>query len=155
VKLFRRFYNAYRERFFAFLARYTGDSDLAGELLQESFTRYLEHYGPERCDAPLLYAIGRNAALDAMRRNRRLAPLEVEGPDPRDDQETLLLAKEAYTRMQAGFARLGMEEREILSLAASGDLTYRQIGGLLGISEANVKVRVHRARVKLRALMER
>lgn len=154
MERFQRFYRDTRERFFAFLARFTGDADLAGELLQESFTRYLEHYGPERCDAPLLYAIGRNAALDALRRNRRLAPLEVEGPDPDAGQEHRLVVKEAHDRLQASLDRLDREEREILTLAASGDLRYREIARLLGISEANVKVRVHRARVKLRSLME-
>lgn len=154
MERFHRFYRDTRERFFAFLARFTGDADLAGELLQESFTRYLEHYGPERCDAPLLYAIGRNAALDALRRNRRLAPLEVEGPDPDAGQEHRLVVKEAHDRLQASLDRLDREEREILTLAASGDLRYREIARLLGISETNVKVRVHRARVKLRSLME-
>jgi RNA polymerase sigma-70 factor (ECF subfamily) len=49
--------------------------------------------------------------------------------------------------------QLGDGERDVLALAASGDLTYREIGELTGITEANVKVKVHRARVKLRAIM--
>ena len=33
---------------------------------------------------------------------------------------------------------------------AGNDLSYREIASLVGISEANVKVKVHRARLKLR-----
>ena len=48
-----------------------GDPDLAGEIMQESFTRYLERYGDRGSEPRLLYTIGRNAALDAFRRKQR------------------------------------------------------------------------------------
>jgi len=49
--------------------------------------------------------------------------------------------------------KLTDEDREILAQVASG-LPYRQIGEILGLSEANIKVRVHRARVKLREIIK-
>jgi RNA polymerase sigma-70 factor (ECF subfamily) len=51
--------------------------------------------------------------------------------------------------------QLSSGERDVLSLVASGDLNYREIGEMIGITEANVKVRVHRARVKLKNLMKK
>jgi hypothetical protein len=48
VKSFEQFYQEFRGRFFAYLLRLTREPDLAGEIMQESFTRYLESCGDRR-----------------------------------------------------------------------------------------------------------
>ena len=50
--------------------------------------------------------------------------------------------------------KLDDDERDILSLILSSDLSYREIATIAGISEANVKVKVHRARIKLKKMLE-
>ena len=45
VRQFREFYNKHKDRFFAYLMRSTGDYYLASDIMQDSFTRYLERYG--------------------------------------------------------------------------------------------------------------
>ncbi len=155
MEQFRRFYQQYRESFFAYLVRFTGDCDLAGEIMQESFTRYLERYGHRPSEPRLLYAIGRNAALDAFRQKGRMALIDEETPDPDSDQEKRLVVKQNYQRMQRALLKLSPNERDVLSLVVSGDLNYREIGEMIGITEANVKVRIHRARVKLKNLMKK
>jgi RNA polymerase sigma-70 factor (ECF subfamily) len=45
------------------------------------------------------------------------------------------------------------EERDLISLAASSGLSYRELGLMTGLSEANVKVKIHRARKKLRTFL--
>jgi RNA polymerase sigma-70 factor (ECF subfamily) len=45
------------------------------------------------------------------------------------------------------------EERDALSLVVSSDLSYREIARITGTSEGNIKVRVHRARVKLKRML--
>ena len=55
--------------------------------------------------------------------------------------------------MLAAIGQLTQPDRELISLVATADLTYLQIGRILHISEANVKVRVHRARTKLRDIL--
>ncbi len=151
---FQRFYEQHRERFFAYLLRLTGDRETAGDLLQESFTRYLERYGRGRCEPRLLYTIGRNAAFDLFRSQQRSLPLRVDAAAPRGNPEHDVVVRQTHRRLLRALDRLVPIEREVLSLAASGDLTYREIGVIVGISEANVKVRVHRARVKLRNMMK-
>jgi len=155
VKSFEQFYQQFRERFFAYLLRLIRDPDLAGEIMQESFTRYLEHYGGRRCEPRLLYTIGRNAALDAFRRARRAIPVDVETPDGEGNQEQRLVVMQTCRRLEQALDLLAPGERDVLLLAATGDLTYREIAEMAGITESNVKVRVHRARLKLRKLMKR
>ena len=49
--------------------------------------------------------------------------------------------------------RLEDDERDLLSLVVSSELSYREIGEIAGLSEANVKVKIHRARKKLRTFL--
>ena len=150
---FREFYRKHRERLFAYLMRSTGDYHLASDILQESFTRYLEKYGKEGSSAALLYTIARNAVIDGHRKQGRNTQLFDERQHPQDNPEAHLMVREDYRRMLAAILELAPQERDILSLVVSSDLSYREIGRITGTSEGNVKVRVHRARVKLRKMM--
>ena len=151
---FRSFYQKHRDRLFAYLMRRTGDYNLAGDILQESFTRYLEKYGDTWQNPALLFTIARNALVDGHRKQGRESPLfdepEVALPNP----ETQVMVREEYRRVLAAMQKLAPEERDVLSLVVSSDLSYREIAHITGTSEGNVKIRVHRARVKLREMMK-
>ncbi len=67
--------------------------------------------------------------------------------------ESRMMVREDYRRVLAAMQTLEQEERDILSLVVSSGLPYREIARIAGTSEANVKVRVHRARLKLKKMM--
>lgn len=148
------FYNRHKDKLFAYLMRVTGDYYLSGDIMQESFTRLLERYGQEERSVPLLYAIARNLVLDGARRRAYTVHLEGEQGDRSIDQEHLLMAREEYRRVLSAMGQLAKEERGVLALAVSGEFSYREIASAAGISEANVKVKVHRARLKLREILQ-
>jgi RNA polymerase sigma-70 factor (ECF subfamily) len=56
--------------------------------------------------------------------------------------------------MLAAIQQLNPVDRELIALLATEAFSYRQIGTILNISEANVKVRVHRARLRLKAILK-
>ena len=150
---FRAFYKKHRDSLFAYLMRSTGDYYLSGDILQESFTRYLEKYGEEGPNPALLYTIARNAVVDGRRSQGRDTVLFDEQDHARHNPESHMLVREDYRRVLAAMQELEQEERDILSLVVSSGLPYREIARIAGTSEANVKVRVHRARVKLKKMM--
>ena len=154
MRNFREFYSKHRDQLFAYLIRSTGDYHLAGDILQESFTRYLEKYGKRGPSSALLYTIARNAVVDGHRKQGRDTPLIDEPEFSQPNPETQMLVREDYRRVLAAMQELAPEERDALSLVVSGDLSYREIAWITGTSEGNVKVRVHRARVKLREMMK-
>lgn len=131
----------------------TADFELARDLMQESFTRYLERYGQTNPTPALLYTIGRNAYLDHVRKQGRSASLLQEPPDEKRDQEQLHLVRETYRQVLSAMQTLSIDDREVLALAVSSELSYKEIATVIGISEANVKVKVHRARVKLKKII--
>jgi RNA polymerase sigma-70 factor (ECF subfamily) len=151
---FSEFYSSHRERLFGYLMRSTGDYHLSNDIMQESFKRYLERYGHEIRSAPLLYTIARNAFLDHTRKKRKDSPYEEDcGYEPANPEHHLMV-REEYRGVLAALQKLESTEREILALVVSSDLSYREIASVTGITEANVKVKVHRARVKLKQILE-
>jgi len=154
VNSFRSFYKKNKAKLFAYLMRRTGDYHLSNDILQESFTRYFERYGTEQQSVSLLYTISRNLIFDAARKQGRITQLQINTGTVSDSQENHLMVRLEYRRVLAAMQRLDDDERDLLALAVSSDLSYRQIAALIGISEANVKVKIHRTRVKLRKILQ-
>lgn len=100
-----------------------------------------------------LMSIARNRVIDQYRRasahgrmRRRLRWRGVDTavpPPPLPDDGTLTTALQ----------RLPADDRELLRLVAWEQLPHRDIAMILGCTTANVSVRLHRARARLRALL--
>jgi RNA polymerase sigma-70 factor, ECF subfamily len=154
VNTFKDFYNRQRRNFLAYLIRRSGDYQLACDIMHESFIRIYEKYTAENFTPQLLYTIGRNLALDSMRK-RKKNPSSIEVDDqPVDSQEHYLMVRDEYRRVLVAMRHLEDDERDLLSLVVSSEMPYRELAQLTGISEANVKVKIHRARKKLRAYLK-
>ena len=150
---YREFYNDHKDGLFNYLMRMAGDYELASDLMQESFTRYLEHYRDKPQHASLLYTIARNALFDSLRKQKRQIAFDEEEEDQSRDQEATMMVRQEYQRVLSAMRHLGNTERDILTLVISGYLSYREIASITGTSVANVKVKVHRARLKLKEIL--
>lgn len=153
MEAYEHFYRENKGRLTAYLVRLTGDTQLSLDLMQESFARYLAGYGRDGGNRTLLFTIARNAALDALRRHREEPSADCERQAPGPDPEVRCIEKEAFDRLLDALQRLAPPERELISLVATEAFSYKEIGNLLGISEGNVKIRVHRARLRLRSIL--
>lgn len=154
MKLFDRVYREHRKKLFSYLMRMCGDFELSRDIMQESFTRFYKHYRNDAPEAPLLYTIARNALFDHFRKDRHHAELDETRTQAPLDSERMLLVRDEYRRTLAAMEQLNQDERDILSLVVSSGLSYRDIAGIAGLSESNVKIKVHRARLHLRQLLE-
>jgi RNA polymerase sigma-70 factor (ECF subfamily) len=155
VDRYGAYYRQHKDKLFAYLMRMTGDYHLSSDIMQESFTRCLERYGQQPPNLPLLYTIARNALFDHWRREEHRSLREGDQADCSGDQESALMVREEYRRVLLAMEKLEKDERDLLALAISGELTYREIASIASISEANVKVKVHRARLRLRDTLQR
>ncbi|KPJ79002.1 MAG: hypothetical protein AMJ54_00640 [Deltaproteobacteria bacterium SG8_13] len=151
---FTGFYRKYQQVLLNYLVRLTGDATLAMEIVQESFTRCLSRYGARRSNRVLLFTIARNAWIDEIRRQKRFTGLEEKEQPALENPEKQLEIRQEYKRVLAGMNRLEQGEREILAMSVSTDLTYREIAAVTGLNEPNVRVKVHRARVKLKQYLD-
>lgn len=150
---FRRFYTEQCDRLYGYLARKSGNCALAADLVQESFARCWERYRHRELTVALLFAVGRNLLYDHARRSRRETPMAEPPQQQAMDEEQAYIQREESRLMLDALQRLDEEDRDLLSLVASGSLNYKEIAELCHLNESAVKVRVHRARHKLRQLL--
>lgn len=153
MEAFRTFYTEHRDRLYGYLARKSGNCTLAADLVQETFARCWERYRHRALTPALMFAVGRNLFYDHARRSKREAQTQAPPVQEAMDEEQAYIQREDSRLILDALQRLNEEDRDLLSLVASGGVSYREIAAVCGLSEAAVKVRVHRARQRLRHLL--
>ena len=143
----------------AVASRLLGDRGVAEEAVQQAFVqawRAAGQFDPERPLGPWLYAIVRNAAMDAWRRERRHDTRSLDDVATRDlpsiAPPTLDDAYDAWLVRRALDA-LPPAEREVVRLAHLEQLTHPEIAARMGVPVGTVKSRSHSAYRKLRAAL--
>ena len=154
MKIFNQFYIDHKGSLFAYLMRMTGDYYLASDILQESFTRLLARYQPNAWCKALLFKVARNAMIDEKRKNRDGKKQQLSEKHGARDNSHDIMIRETYREVLNALQRLGPMEQDILNLKISSNLTYREIAGIVGTSEANIKVKIHRARIELKSILK-
>jgi RNA polymerase sigma-70 factor (ECF subfamily) len=156
---FRAFYERTARGVWAYLARVTGDRQLADDLLQETFYRFLRAaatHDNESHRRNSLYRIATNLARDARRRRLIRAPFSVSSndiervvsSDPGDSAERT-------TEFTHAMSHLKPRERAMLWLAYAEGASHREIAAALGLRPGSLKPLLFRARRKLAMLLGR
>lgn len=153
---FRAFYDRNARALWAYLLRITGDRELADDLLQEVFYRFIRagaNHADESHRRNSLFQIATNLARDAGRRTRR-RPDHVqytEEADPAHPPPDRAVAHHADLSRAMG--RLKASQREMLWLAYGQGLSHREIAEALGLKAGSIRLLLFRARAKLASLM--
>jgi RNA polymerase sigma-70 factor (ECF subfamily) len=107
--------------------------------------------------APWLYTIARRTAMTHFR--EQYACREESGTEAidheTDDDSVAQLCLENIELVHFGLGKLGIPEREVLTLFFLEDLTTAEIADLLGIPVGTVKSRLFKARRDLRRVLEK
>ncbi len=74
-------------------------------------------------------------------------------PESRDDPGDVVVARERAERVRAALDRLPEPQRVVVHLHRFEELSFAEIGKVLGISEGAAKVRAFRAYGQLRAML--
>jgi RNA polymerase sigma-70 factor (ECF subfamily) len=156
---FRAFYDRTARGLWAYLARLTGDRQLAEDLLQETFYRFLRAaatYDNETHRRNSLYHIATNLARDARRRSMARAASVPAGDDiERVPSRQGAGATERMADFNRAMSRLKPRERAMLWLAYAEGASHREIADVLGLRPTSLKPLLFRARRKLAELLGR
>ncbi|HEY8376647.1 MAG TPA: sigma-70 family RNA polymerase sigma factor [Nannocystis sp.] len=155
---FDRLYARYERRLYGYICRIVGATPAADDLFQDVFLKVLRDrsYDPQRGRfAPWLFAVARNACLQAQRRERTREALsgvaaQRLGPAAAGEVEAQV---GTAARVQAAMAALPEPQRQLILLKQLGELSYREIAGLLGVAEGTIKSRLHAATQAFRRLL--
>jgi RNA polymerase sigma-70 factor, ECF subfamily len=150
---FDALYQAYQPRVYRLCRGYVGDAAWAQDLVQEIFVsvwRALPGFRHEAAVSTWIFRIATNTCLRQLQRAKKHATVDL--PDhlsetlaaeaPAEDERVALLYR--------AIGSLSETDRILISLLLE-DLPYPDIATVLGISEGNVRVRIHRAKEKLTA----
>ncbi len=157
---FRTLYNETFVLLYKIAWRVVNDEEAAEDLVHDSYIKANEKglVFPSIDDAKFwLIRVVKNAALNYAKRKTRekQAYHKAFYEDRRQatSGETDLLREESRKKTLEALNKLPKSMREVLILREYGDLNYREIGKVLGITEGNVKVRMFRARAQLEKLI--
>jgi RNA polymerase sigma-70 factor (ECF subfamily) len=134
-----------------------GRAPLAQDLAQESFLQlHRTAWGTMPVDEARfwLYRVARNMAINEFRKSHtryRLFDRVIEAMSPRPrNPEQEYETQERKTLVLEMLGSLPEDQRTALLLREQEQLSYREIGQVLNISESKVKVDIFRARASLR-----
>lgn len=147
-------YRRYSQRIYTYCRKITGDNHTAEDLLQETFVKLFEAGRQGRLieNFPAyLMTIARNLCLSHRARSKRqYIPVEDFHLTVRDVPYE---QKELLQLIQTALELLPEDYREAFVLREYNGLTYNEIADIIGESLDVVKVRIFRAKKKLRDIL--
>ena len=168
---FEQLFVRHRRRVARIAGRFFNRPERIEEIIQDVFTKVyfaLGDYSPDRGHsfAAWLSRIAINSCYDELRRARRRPENSIS--EMTDDETAWLNTRvpiastghdaesKAISRDLADklLARLGADDRLVLTLLEVEELSVNEISVALGWSASKVKVRAHRARLSLRRIVE-
>jgi RNA polymerase sigma-70 factor (ECF subfamily) len=151
---FQTLYERHANDVFRFAFYLCANRSDAEDITSETFVRAWTVQ--ERIELPTvksyLFAIARNYYLQSLRkrsRQRDLAEIEQLAIDPSPGPEVAAEQKMELNRILTALQELPEADRSALLLRAQEGLSYLEIARTLGLSEAAVKIKIHRTRLKL------
>ncbi len=164
---FSAIYRDYYPKIVGYLRRLVGELE-AEDAAQETFVkvnRSLEGFRGESSLSTWIYRIATNTAMDHLRRpsSRNMRSVEVREPDGGEESgpadttplhDALLIRKDMNECIRGIVDGLPEGCRMVLVLSEFEGLSNAEIAEILGVSLDTVKIRLHRARARLRKALE-
>ena len=149
-------FDLYNARIYNFFLRMTFDQDLSHDLTQNVFLRMIKYrnsYNENRKFKSWIYQIARNVHHDQYQKNKMLFSDYKHVSDISAGENSVveeIEEKEKYETLYQSMGMLDQEQRELLVMSRFQKMKYEEIAGVMNITVASVKVKVHRAIKKLR-----
>jgi len=158
------FFEAWGDRLYRLSLRLTGDPAAAEDVVQEAFLKLMA--GADSIEgrsrlATWLYRVAYNASMDRLREGKRTTPVPEEQDDGalpmpsllvdfRFSPEAMLKDAEVRRALDEAIASLPPSLRAAFLLRDVEGLSTAEAAEALSLTETNLKVRLHRARLLLR-----
>lgn len=161
MKEFDELYNLYSQGVYKYLVYLTGNLSVAEELLQETFFQAFKNINKFKGESKIstwLYGIARNTYLKNYNREKKYNLCHIDELNNHLNYEEPLDSnyekKETIKEVLCEINKLDFECKQVVLLRISGDLSFKDIGEILGKSENWARVTFHRTKIKLRKEME-
>ncbi|MCU0462148.1 MAG: RNA polymerase sigma factor [Bacteroidales bacterium] len=149
IKEYNRAVDDYADAVFRFIRADLRDEDRAGDIVQDSFEKLWRHVAEIDFSVAKswLFSTAYHAMIDIIRKEKRMTGLE-------ESDETELLTDSQYTDLNEilhkALERLPEQLKSVVLLRDYEGYSYKEIGDITGLSEAQVKINIYRGRMALR-----
>lgn len=154
---------AHQDSLYAYMLRMSGRPDVAEDIVQEAFVRvftHLDRFDPRFRFSTWLFTIAKRLYVNACQKHRPVYDSGiVEGQRGDWDGPFRLVADDEIRTRDRGvidalLGRLSAEQREIVALFHQLNWPIARISEHLGMPEGTVKSHLHRARRRMRTILE-
>lgn len=156
---FARLFGHFAPRVKGFLMRSGADATLAEECAQEVMATLWQKahlFDPSRASAATwIFTIARNRRIDALRKQKRPEPEDLDwGIAPEPDQTDVLALQQESDKLGAAIAALPEKQRDLIEKAYFSDLSHSEIALQTGLPLGTIKSRIRLALDRLRHAMK-
>lgn len=154
---FKKLFDENSKKVFNLCYGYTGDADTANDLMQETFIKVWQNLDKFRNQSQLstwIYRIGVNTCLSHLRSVKRRPTEELNDHIIENITEETSEKVEQVAALYRAISQLEEHERIIITLVLD-EIPYPEIAEVSGISEGNLRVRIHRIKHKLTEIYNR
>ena len=149
---FQDIYKRYAQDVYRFALYLSGNQALAEDIASETFVRLWT--SDEKTIRMLtvksyLFAIARHLYIDSRRSASRHIEVDPELPESGSSPEMLAIYKSELRNVMRQLQEIPEVDRAALLMRAQQGMGYEDIAQVLGITLAAVKVKIHRARLRL------
>jgi RNA polymerase sigma factor (sigma-70 family) len=155
----------YQNYVFTLVLRFTENREDAEEIAQDVFVKAYRSLADFRGDAKFstwLFTITRTTCLSFLRKKKldtqsldnERTGLQLENRES-DFSANLVEQKSRHAMLNKAIAMLSPDDAQVLNLFYKGDQTLEEIGKIMRIDPNTVKVKLHRARHRLKDKMEK
>ncbi|QTD37273.1 sigma-70 family RNA polymerase sigma factor [Polaribacter batillariae] len=160
---FSELIDTYKDLVFSLAIKMTKNREEAEEISQDTFVKAYKNLNKFKGDSKFstwLYRITYHTCLDALKKNKKhtnsfeLNEITLNQIQTTDNALQTLERKERAKTMNKCLLQLPAEERSILWLFYYKELSLKEIIEVTSLSEANIKVKLHRGRKKLLTIVK-
>lgn len=155
--LFGDIFKANSKKIYHLCYGYTGDDDAANDLMQETFMKVWQNLDKFRNQAMIstwIYRIAVNTCLSWLRVEKRQAKDPLTDDIIENSTEEVSDKNEQVDKLYKCISQLEEHERLIITMVLD-ELPYVEIAEISGVSEGNLRVKIHRIKNKLTEIYNR
>lgn len=153
-QVFKEIFQANSKKIYHLCFGYTGDDDAANDLLQETFLKVWQNLDKFRNQAMIstwIYRIAVNTCLTYLKSEKRQAKDELTPNIIENKAEDVSEQQDQIKILYHCISKLEENERLIITMVMD-EVPYPEIAEVSGISEGNLRVKIHRIKHKLTEL---
>ena len=159
MRKIEKIYREYYDTVFKYLFCLTHDKELSEDLVQETFVRMIKNIDKFEGKSKLsswLCEIAKNLWIDYLRKNKRKVELnENEELNIQSEQniENEYIEREDENKVFEKIKALDEISHKVMYLRVKGEMSFKEIGDILGKSENWARVTFYRAKQKVKEEM--